>query len=442
MQQHDEASAAQIADAGTHGAAAAAAARTAEPADGRGEAAPAGAPSSNRAPANYSEESGRILRCAIDSLYLSYAGELSDQRDWQLHELKELAQSDSEVVQARAQIQIGEHLFQVLDHGKKKRCPYILDNLDMRLEIGRGGGVPMAHVQIKSQFLVEAGVEGAVQAVRFVVGSLGRVDGPEKVSRVDLCADFVPRHALRQWPNESWVTRAKRRTPHYDGSRFTGWSIGKGGMSARLYDKLFELVTISRKDYLLTLWQQAEWQADEPVWRLEFQLRRAVLKEMGIGDVGSLLANLDAIWAYGSGSWLLLKVPNPSDSNQSRWLLHPLWELLQSVKFGDQRQPALARSRSASLPSDKWLFTNGLGPFSSYMAREGLASFEDAFPRFFADASDFHEKQGSSVERYAEVKARLKGRKFGTINNRPETVMDLEQQASDAEHYRRIKDGE
>jgi len=219
------------------------------------------------------------------------------------------------------------------------------------------------------------------------------------------------------------------------------WAL-KGAMSARLYDKLFELVTISRKDYLLTLWQQAGRQADESVWRLEFQLRRAVLKEMGIGDVGSLLANLDAIWAYGSGNWLLLKVPNPSDSNQSRWLLHPLWELLQSVKFGDQRQPALARSRSASLPSDKWLFTNGLGPFSSYMAREGLASFEDAFPRFFADASEFHEKQGSSVERYAEVKARLKGRKFGTINNRPETVMDLEQQASDAEHYRRIKDGE
>lgn len=442
MQQLDEAIAGPNSGLDTHGAAAAAPARTAQPADGRGEAAPAGAPSSNRAPANYIEESGRILRCAIDSLYLSFVGELSDLRDWQLNELKKLAQSDSEVIQARAQIRIGEHMFQVLDHGKKKRCPYILDNSAMRLEIGRGGGMPLAVVQIKNQFLVETGVDETAQVVRFVVGSLGKVDGPEKVSRADLCADFVPCQPLRQWPNDSWVTRAKRRTPHYEGDRFTGWSIGKGGMSARLYDKLFELVTISRKDYLLTLWQQTGWQIDEPVWRLEFQLRRAVLKEMGIGSVDDLLGNLAAIWAYGSEKWLLLKVPNTDDSNQSRWPLHPLWALLQCAEFGDQRQPALTRSRPASLPSDYWLFTNGLGAVTSYMARENLPDFEEALPRFFADASDFHERQGKTIERYAEIKARAKGRRFGTINNRPETLPDLEAQAVAAEHYRQTKDGE
>ena len=425
-----------------HGAAVAAAARTAEPADGRGEAAPAGAPSSNRAPANYIEESGRILRCAIDSLYLSFAGELSDKRDWQLKELKELAQADSEVVQARAQIQIGEHLFQVLDHGKKKRCPFILDNPQLRLEIGRGGAIPVAHVQVKNQFLVEAGVDGVVEVARFVVGSLGRIDGGEKVSRVDLCADFVPRHPITQCSNDAWVTRAKRRIPYYEGDHLTGWSIGKGCMAARLYDKLFELLNVSHKSYLLELWQQAGWKFRESVWRLEFQLRRAILKEMAIATVDDLLANLAGIWAYGAEKWLLLKIPNPADKNPSRWPLHSLWALLQAAEFGDQRQPALVRSRPASLPSDEWLFTNGLGSFTSYMAREGITDLEEGFARFFADACDFHERQGSSAERYAEIKARAKGRKFGTINNRPETLIDLEAQAIAAEQYRRAKDGE
>lgn len=410
-------------------------------ADGRDEAALAGAPPSNRAPAIYIEGVGRILRCGIDSLYLSFSGRLTDNWDWQLNELKKFAQSDAEFLQARAQIKIGPYLLQVLDHGKKKRCPYILDNSDMRLEVGRGGVMPMAHVQIKNQFLLESGIDQAVESVRFVVGSLGRGEGREKISRVDLCCDFVPCQPLRQWPNEAWISRARRRTPHYEGDRFTGWSIGKGAMSARLYDKLFELLTVSRKDYLLTLWRQSGWQESEPVWRLEFQFRRAVLKEMRIGNADDMLAHLAGLWAYAAQKWLLLKMPNDNDTNPTRWPLHPLWQLLQDAAFGDQRQPALVRSRPASLPSDEWLFTNGMGAFSSYMAREGITDLMEAFPRFFADACDFHEKQGISAERYLEGKARLKGRKFGTIFNRETTIYDQMDHARDAVLYQQAKDG-
>lgn len=410
-------------------------------ADGRDEAAPAGAPSSNRAPANYIQGTGHILRSGIDSLYLSFGGKLTENWDWQLNELKKFAQSDSEFLQARAQARIGPYLFQVLDHGKKKRCPYILDNSDVRLEIGRGGGVPMVHAQIKNQFLLESGADRALEAVRFVAGSLGRIDGREKVSRADLCIDFAPCQPLHQWSNDAWISRAKRRTPHYEGDRFTGWSIGKGDMSARLYDKLFELLTVSRKDYLLVLWRQHGWQESEPVWRLEFQFRRAVLKEMKVSNIDELLANLPGLWAYATQKWLLLKQPTDTDTNPTRWPLHLLWQLLQGASFGNQRQPALSRTRSASLPSDEWLFTNGMGAFSSYMAREGITDMMEAFPRFFADACDYHEKQGISAERYLEGKARLKGRKFGTIFNRETTIYDEMGHAQDAVLYQQSKDG-
>ena len=69
--------------------------------------------------------------------------------------------------------------------------------------------MPLAMVQIKSQYLTEAGVDVAVQALRFLVNSLGRVDGEPKVSRADLCADFVPPFPVAQCPIEAWVTRAK-----------------------------------------------------------------------------------------------------------------------------------------------------------------------------------------------------------------------------------------
>lgn len=399
-----------------------------------------GAPPTNRAPSTYNPQPTlRILRTAIDSLYLSFQGQIDPGMDLRLAKLKEEAQHQAEVIQAKAQISIGGNTLAVLANGKK-RVAYILDDYRFHIDIGRGASMPLAVVQIKSQYLTEAGVDAAVQALRFLVNSLGRVDGEPKVSRADLCADFTPPFPIAQCPIEAWVTRAKKRDPHYDGVRFTGWSIGKGDISARLYDKTYEVKTISKKDYLFDLWRLAGWNGSETVWRLEGQLRRPVLKELGVNSVDDLLGNLDGLWAYCFQHWLVLKLPQAGDSNSSRWPTDPLWVGLQGASFGDCGAPALIRGRASHLPSDEWLYTNGLAPITSLMARDGITDFLEGAARFFMGVQDHFQKRGELAETYVAKKVRLKARQFGTLNNRQDYFQDKERVRQAAQAYRKAKE--
>ena len=84
-----------------------------------------GTPPSNTVPSNSIPEKFTPLLFGVDSLYLSFPGDLSEEWEKKLEHLKLLAQSESEKEQAQAQLKIGEHLFEVSDHGAK-RFPYIL----------------------------------------------------------------------------------------------------------------------------------------------------------------------------------------------------------------------------------------------------------------------------------------------------------------------------
>src|SRR6185436_12048287 len=104
-------------------------------------------------------------------------------------------------------------------------------------------------------------------------------------------ADFTTDVDLSAIPRNAWVMRAHFFSTYHDRSRFSGLSFGMGGdFAARLYDKTLEIQK-SGKEYLFPLWKAAGWDGNQPVWRLEFQVRRTVLGEMGLRTVPELLAN-------------------------------------------------------------------------------------------------------------------------------------------------------
>ena len=78
-----------------------------------------GTQSSNTVPSTYIPEgSSRILRSGIDSLYLSFRGEMADDVSIRLKKLKELARSDVDAKSSLAQIRLHEHLFEVSGNGR------------------------------------------------------------------------------------------------------------------------------------------------------------------------------------------------------------------------------------------------------------------------------------------------------------------------------------
>lgn len=423
--------------------------RRASGADG-GDARPVeGAPPSNTAPGNYNSETFRAFRFGVDSLYLSYPGILAEYWDRKLADLKELAQSESEAQQALAQVVIGEHLFEVRDKGRGRFAYVLVDNcFHLQASNGRSKSLPLAYVQISSEYLAAVGVAQAEQSLRFIVNTLGLVREPANVSRGDLFVDFCADIGMDLFnPLEHWVTRTQSIDLHYRYGQFSGWSFGLGGeVSARLYDKTLEIEKKSRKFYLHELWRAAGWDGNSQVWRMEFQVKREALVSLDVLKVEHLLESQAGMWRYFTEDWLRLAVPSSTDGNQTRWPNHPLWSDISAAFRQESEQPKLARFSPMRLPSDASLFVNGLAGVTSFMAREGIADLGEGIGEYLHQAKKFHDTRydvpNFGFERYVERKVKAKNRRYNSVNNRANLARDTQEVADRADAYQKARDGE
>jgi hypothetical protein len=408
-----------------------------------------GTPPSNTVPCNYNPETFKALRYGVDSLYVSYPGVLSEEWDHKLSDLKALAQSENEFEQATAQIVIGEHLFEVRDKGRGRFAYVLVDNCYHLQASNKNSKVlPLVYVQISSEYLSSVGVEQAEQSLRYIINTLGLVNEPANISRVDLFVDFTAELRMDTFdPLQDWITRTLSIDLHYRHNQFSGWSFGMGGnIGARLYNKLLEIEKKSRKFYLCELWQAAGWDTAAQVWRMEFEAKRDALKELGIYKLDNLLHLQSALWIYLTQDWLRLAVPTPNDTNRTRWPTHPLWEQITNVFKQESDQPKLQRFTPARLPADERLFVHGMGGLTSFMAARGIEDMSEGIGEYFHQATEFHNSRSGldrmGLELYLDRKVKLKNRRYNTSNNRLNLTSDKQEAAEKADAYQQARDGE
>jgi hypothetical protein len=332
-----------------------------------------------------------------------------------LQECKELAQSNNERISALGGIGIGDHEFITLPRGRGRFAFVLEDNwFSIQLSNASAGVLPLALVQVRSEYLTAVGPEEAVATVSALVEGMGRVDGPAKLSRIDLFADFGTNHDLAGLPGSHWVKRSKKRSIHEECDQLTGISFGAGNeVSARLYDKTREILK-SGKDYLKPLWASEGWDGVSQVWRMEFQLRREGLPPEMLASAADALGVSGQVWRYLCDDWLRLAIPSESDETRTRWPTHPLWQDLSRLWDIDPEAPPLTRVPKTRAPSDDYLFRAGIAGLTSFMAREGiqdyghgLGEFLHALEAYYDDpARDFPEGLQDYIQRKAKAKAR------------------------------------
>lgn len=382
-----------------------------------------GTPPSNTVPSNSIPEKLTVLLFGLDSLYLSFPGNLSVEWEEKLEQLKLLAQSESEKEQSQAQLKIGEHLFEVSDHGAK-RFPYILaDNcFFIKFSSSRAKSLPLATVQISSEYLHAVGEGAATANLCSIIAQFGGNVGVPIISRADVFLDFICSVDFDGLNQECWMTRANLLAKYYDRRipyPFTGWVVGQGGdLSSRLYEKTVEIEYKSRKFFFHELWQRRGWKLGDKVWRQEFQLRREPLKQLGMHTVPDLLQSFDALWRYLTQDWLRLAIPNPNDATRTRWLTHPTWQAIsQMLDQFTEDQPRLQRFRQQRIPREDWMLINGLGGLTSFMASRGIEDFDEGLIEYMHRASVFHHVNGRDLKEYISGKVKAKARKYNTLNN-------------------------
>lgn len=405
-----------------------------------------GTPPSNTVPYNCNNEYFKLLRFGVDSLYLSYQGELFPEVKDRLAKLKQLAQHPEADQQAQAQYAIAGHIFEVKDKGSSI-FPYVMEDGAFRISLSRTSKkTPMAYVKVSSRYLCSITPTEAEKHLCQILNELGTLESSAHVSRIDLCADFVSHENMESWGREAWITRGKKIDAHAVNEKFTGWSIGLGGkISCRLYNKLLELHTSGRTD-LIPLWKKTGWQEDEPVWRVEFQLMRDVLAEHGLISLDSVLSNLNGLWSYASTEWLRLTLPNPDDQTRSRWTIHPLWAYISSIDWETDFNMLSRSFKPERLPEDKRILTLGISSMACFMAKHGITDFDEGLDRYLL-ALHQHlyscgEFIGLSAEDYLLEKVRLRGKEYNTILNINEADQKRLEVEKAAKNYRKASEGE
>lgn len=396
----------------------------------------------NRVSNKYNPEYFQPLRWGIDSLYLSFTGELQPEQESALERLKKLAQSDRLDQQALAQIPLCDHVFEVKDKASGMFA-FILEDNCFRIQLSRAKAtkLPMAYVKVSSEYLTHQTPAFILDDLREVLEQLGTIDYMPNVSRIDLFVDFASTEDMESWDRNAWVTRSNSVNQYSVGGLFSGWAIGLGGdMVARLYDKVLEIVT-SHKTYLISLWKAVGWTGETRVWRMEFQFNREMLRQLGIKTYSDAESNLSGLWAYATGEWLRLTISTDADSNRSRWAIHPLWGYISSIDF-ETTGGTLSREFSAKrVPSDQRLFDHAFSVLTSFMAREGIRDFyqgtEALITQLYHYLNNRAMNAGASFDDFVDERIAVKAKRFNSILN---PIID--QQEADSAAYRRLSDGE
>jgi len=410
-------------------------------------AGPLDAPPSNRASNRCNEQRFELLSRHVDSLELSFPGEIHQTTADQLAELKERAKSRDASTRAQAQLVVCGHCFRVADKGARF-FPFVID--DDRFYIKLSGpsnkSFPLAYCQVRNSHLMRVGPVAARTDLRELLSELGQVTGPETVSRVDLAVDFVSDQAMDAWGREAWVTRLAYKQSHSVGDRFTGWSIGrKNTLQFGLYDKTFEIEQESGKDYMYEVWEKSGWAPWDSVWRGEGRFRRPILAQFGLDSLDDVLGSLGPLWQYLTGTSIRLTEPNRTDATRARWPNLALWDQLSQVRW-DVPSGVLTRVyKGLGAPKDRTLAIRTIASLTSLMGRDGVLEAGPAWSCLrdlvWSHLLTQEIATGLKPEEALVEKAQEKGRHYGTLQNVSGTPALPPAGTAAAQAYRRASGG-
>ena len=298
----------------------------------------------------------RVLCTRIDAWVLAYQGDLSAS----VRTLLDERRAEGLALKTAVAVTLGGQSFELAHSRKSREGWWKLSNEDVDVIIdtdphvrpndGSGDAPPeeagwSLAFEWRAKFLATRGHAAATALSRALADVLLEVVQGERLRRVDPCVDVAGLH-LESIDAKGWLKprRTKladhRMLADYRRKERTGFVIGegKGGIMFRMYDKREEL-SIKRDDEKKKieeeLWTEAGWDGEEPVTRVELELRGDALKEFDNGalrDPDRFIERMDAVWAYATRKWARL-VQRGTASRLERCVSDPVWQVVQGAVF-------------------------------------------------------------------------------------------------------------
>lgn len=242
----------------------------------------------------------------------------------------------------------------------------------------RPGLSPNAYLSVNAKTLWLNGVDAALS---WIAEDLKVIGGGTlqlvKVSRVDLCADFwIPGGLSYDFLLSHKVTRNDKGNIFLDKGELQTYyaASAKSAIQLRIYNKGLEVEKGRTKLWFLDLWQR---ESTEDIWRVEFQIRRPVLKQVRINTISDLKEKQTGLWSYLTSKWFSLRLPD--NEKAERRTVHPLWCAVQECFQQSAADSEIKRehkpTRAGSL---EWYLSHIDGCLSSLAALLGIRNRQGA----------------------------------------------------------------
>mgnify|MGYP003375355171 CR=1 FL=1 len=175
---------------------------------------------------------------------------------------------------------------------------------------------------------VWAGVPSCWSKIQDIIALLKGDLRWNKLTRVDLCADttkYAVSDFMKLWDAGQVVCRATGHTKHGECRKETGLSLGKAPLMLRIYDKLAELRQKGTPEKW-ALMEQVRWGCKpDRATRVEFELRREKLVDLGCGSVQDYLSKRGGLVNHLCLKWFRLTDRLPDCNHVYRALNHSIW---------------------------------------------------------------------------------------------------------------------
>lgn len=269
------------------------------------------------------------LISGFDTIECAYYLMPSD--NYQLDFVELASQRDSLLKQTNIkakEITLGSETFLLASHGTSSGFPFLIENDVFIIQLGEFNR-PNFFVKYRSIALWHYGAQTLHQRFLAWAKSVGMsVYQTERLSRIDYAFDYAIDEL--DFDEDSFVTVATKDTQFRKNGRLQTLQFGTENVVLRIYDKVDEINEKSHKTWFFDLWGQ-----DKDVWRIEWQIRKDYLRQLGITSFESLNERQGDLLRRLTKDHTTLRVKS-NDSNRSRWAIHLLWlDLIERVNSLD-----------------------------------------------------------------------------------------------------------
>lgn len=266
---------------------------------------------------------------------------------------------------------------------------------------------PGVKVEIRSETLWRKGFKESFERVIRLIESNGAIILEVKTSRADICVDIMIDGKEFDLHLSKSMTRKAHKCCFHLGQKndLETLEVGRGAnIMGRLYNKPKEIQEKKKKKWMYDIWGIEEVPKEKRVIRVEFEIKREVLKELGLGDPERFFSHCDEGWAYCTRKWL--KFEDNKDKHHRKRKPLPWWKEVQEGFLGVQEAEPAIREKAIKEDADQ-LRAQIVGLASSLTAltyERYEADLEEpvSFNRCIDSVMTVYQENGNKVDDFRE----------------------------------------